>query len=129
MPSKLAASRPSSIRPTATRSASRSRPTSSKAARCSDRSATRSASFRRGPPTNGRSGRKLYLRDRLGERYVTRFRKDANDLYGDTTIAGPRMGYWRAVRNRVVNLELIAAELTEPPSPNPPPPPAPRPSQ
>jgi uncharacterized membrane protein len=71
----------------------------------------------------------LYLRERLGDRYVTRFRKDANDLYGDTTIAGPRMGYWRAVRNRVVNLELIAAELTEPPSPNPPPPPAPRPSQ
>jgi hypothetical protein len=70
----------------------------------------------------------LYLRDRLGERFVIRFRKDANDLYGDTTIAGPRMGYWRAVRNRVVNLELIAAELTEPPQPTPPPP-APRPSQ
>jgi uncharacterized membrane protein len=68
----------------------------------------------------------LYLRERLGDRYVTRFRKDANDLYGDATIAGPRMGYWRAVRNRVVNLELIAAELTEPPSPNPP---LPRPSQ
>lgn len=67
----------------------------------------------------------LYLRDRLGERYVTRFRKDANDLYGDTSIAGPRMGYWRAVRNRVVNLELIAAELSEPPQPAPPAPAAP----
>ena len=69
----------------------------------------------------------VYLRDRLGERYVLRFRKDANDLYGDASIAGPRMGYWRAVRNRVVNLELIAAELTEPPQPAAPP--APPPSQ
>ena len=67
----------------------------------------------------------VYLRDRLGERYVTRFRKDANDLYGDASIAGPRMGYWRAVRNRVVNLELIAAELSEPPQPAPPAPAAP----
>jgi hypothetical protein len=56
-----------------------------------------------------------YLRDRLGERYVGRFRKEANDLYGDAAIPGPRMGYFRAVRNRVVALELIAAELTEPP--------------
>ena len=35
------------------------------------------------------------------------------------------MGYWRAVRNRVVNLELIAAELSEPPQPAPPAPAAP----
>jgi len=62
----------------------------------------------------------IYLRDRLGDRYVVRFRKDANDLYGDASIAGPRMGYWRAVRNRVVNLELIAAELSDPPQPTPP---------
>jgi len=56
-----------------------------------------------------------YLRDKLGERYVQRFRKEANELYGDAPIPGPRMGYWRAVRNRVVALELIASELTEPP--------------
>jgi len=56
-----------------------------------------------------------YLRDRLGERYVQRFRKESNDLYGDAAIPGPRMGYWRAVRNRVVALELIASELGEPP--------------
>jgi len=62
-----------------------------------------------------------FLRARLGERYVSRFRKEANDLYGDTAIPGPRMGYWRAVRNRVVALELIASELTEPPDPAPPP--------
>jgi len=66
-----------------------------------------------------------HLRARLGDRYVTRFRKEANDLYGDASIPGPRMGYWRAVRNRVVALELIAAELTEPPEPLPPPAPAP----
>jgi hypothetical protein len=62
-----------------------------------------------------------YLRDRLGDRYVGRFRKEANDLYGDASIPGPRMGYWRAVRNRVVALELIAAELSEQPEPLPPP--------
>src|SRR5258708_4883970 len=65
-----------------------------------------------------------YLRARLGDRYVTRFRKEANDLYGDASIPGPRMGYWRAVRNRVVALELIAAELGEQPEPLPPPAPA-----
>ena len=66
-----------------------------------------------------------YLRDRLGDRYVGRFRKEANDLYGDASLPGPRMGYWRAVRNRVVALELIASELTEPPDPVPPAPAAP----
>jgi hypothetical protein len=65
-----------------------------------------------------------FLRARLGERYVGRFRKEANDLYGEASIPGPRMGYWRAVRNRVVALELVAAELTEAPDPLPPPPPA-----
>lgn len=54
----------------------------------------------------------IYLRDRLGERYVPRFRKDANELYfSDAAIAPPRAGYWRAVRNRVVNLEAIMAEF------------------
>ena len=62
-----------------------------------------------------------YLRARLGDRYVTRFRKEANDLYGEASIPGPRMGYWRAVRNRVVALELIASELAEPPEILPPP--------
>ena len=64
-----------------------------------------------------------YLRDRFGERYVARFRKEANDLYGDAPIPGPRMGYWRPVRNRVVALELIASELTEPPDVSAPAPP------
>ena len=27
------------------------------------------------------------------------------------------MGYWRAVRNRIVNLELIGAEFTDPQRP------------
>ena len=57
-----------------------------------------------------------YLRDKLGERYVPRFRQDANELYGDdATIAAARLGYWRAVRNRVINLEVIAAEFPEQP--------------
>ncbi len=55
-----------------------------------------------------------YLRDKLGERYVQRFRKVQRSLRRCPD-RGPRMGYWRAVRNRVVALELIAAELTEPP--------------
>ena len=55
----------------------------------------------------------IYLRDALGERYVTRFRKDVNDLYGDASLPAARMGYWRAVRNRVVNLETISAEFLD----------------
>jgi hypothetical protein len=56
----------------------------------------------------------IFLRDKLGESATTRFRKDADEIYGDgANIAAPRMGYWRAVRNRVVNLEAIGAEFTE----------------
>ena len=58
----------------------------------------------------------IFLRDKLGERTIARFRKDANELYGDdASVAAPRMGYWRAVRNRVVNLEAISAEFAEQP--------------
>ena len=57
----------------------------------------------------------IFLRDKLGERTIARFRKDADELYGDAAgVAAPRMGYWRAVRNRIVNLELIGAEFTDP---------------
>jgi hypothetical protein len=58
----------------------------------------------------------IYLRDKLGENYVPRFRKEASELYGDdANVATPRLAYWRAVRNRVVNLEAIGAEFTEQP--------------
>jgi hypothetical protein len=60
----------------------------------------------------------LYLRDKLGERYVTRFRRDANGMYGDAPVPAERLGYWRAVRNRVVNLEMLGAEFPEPASAN-----------
>ena len=61
-----------------------------------------------------------YLRDRLGERYVPRFRKDANDLYGDdAAVAADRLAYWRAVRDRVVNLDAISAEFLERPGQRP----------
>ena len=56
----------------------------------------------------------IFLRDKLGERSIARFRKNADELYGDAAVAAPRMGYWRAVRNRIVNLELISAEFTDP---------------
>lgn len=56
----------------------------------------------------------FYLREKLGERYITRFRRDVDDLYGDAGVATPRLGYWRAVRNRVVNLERINAEFPPP---------------
>jgi hypothetical protein len=55
----------------------------------------------------------LFLNDKLGERYVNRFRRDVNELYGEASLPAARMGYWRAVRNRVVNLELITAEFPE----------------
>ena len=58
----------------------------------------------------------IYLRDKLGERYLVRFRKEANDMYGDdANVAAPRLAYWRAVRNRIVNLETIDAEFPEQP--------------
>jgi hypothetical protein len=58
----------------------------------------------------------IYLRDKLGERYLARFRKEANELYGDdASVAAPRLAYWRAVRNRIVNLEAIGAEFPEQP--------------
>jgi hypothetical protein len=53
----------------------------------------------------------IYLRDRLGERYVARYRADLGDLYGDTNVAHERLGYWRAVRTRVINLEKVSAEF------------------
>jgi len=56
----------------------------------------------------------VYLRGRMGERYIPRFRADAGDLYGDdAAVAQQRLGYWRAVRNRVVNLQAINSEFTE----------------
>jgi hypothetical protein len=56
----------------------------------------------------------IFLRDTLGEPAIARFRKDADELYGDASgVAAPRIGYWRAVRNRLINLELIGAQFTE----------------
>jgi hypothetical protein len=58
----------------------------------------------------------IFLRDKLGERTIARFRKDADELYGDSAnVAASGRGYWRAVRNRVVNLELISAEFADQP--------------
>ena len=57
----------------------------------------------------------IYLRDRLGERYIARFRRDVSELYGDADVAAARVAYWRAVRNRVANLETISAEFPEQP--------------
>jgi hypothetical protein len=58
----------------------------------------------------------IYLRDKVGERYLTRFRKNTDEMYGDDpNVPAPRLAYWRAVRNRVVNLEAIVAEFPEQP--------------
>jgi hypothetical protein len=57
----------------------------------------------------------IYLRDKLGERYIVRFRRDVSELFGDADVPPARVGYWRAVRNRVVNLETISAEFPEQP--------------
>jgi len=58
----------------------------------------------------------IYLRDKLGERYLTRFRKEADEMYGDdASVPAPRLAYWRAVRNRIVNLQVIGAEFSEQP--------------
>ena len=58
----------------------------------------------------------IYLRGKLGERYLARFRKEPDEMYGDDpNVPAPRLAYWRAVRNRVVNLETIVAEFPEQP--------------
>jgi len=50
------------------------------------------------------------------ERYLTRFRKEADEMYGDdASVPAPRLAYWRAVRNRIVNLQVIGAEFSEQP--------------
>jgi hypothetical protein len=59
----------------------------------------------------------FYLREKLGDRYISRFRRDIDDLYGDAAIAPSRLAYWRAVRNRLVNLERINAEFPRPEAP------------
>jgi len=57
----------------------------------------------------------LYLREKVGAEAIPRFRKPTGELYGtDETVAAPRQAYWRAVRDRVVNLEEIAEGLAEP---------------
>jgi hypothetical protein len=56
----------------------------------------------------------IYLREKLGEIYVARFRRDVSEMYGDAGIAPARLAYWRAVRNRLVSLETITAELPPP---------------
>jgi hypothetical protein len=56
----------------------------------------------------------IYLRDKLGELYVARFRKDVNEMYGDAAVPVARLDYWRAVRNRLVNLETMTGELPQP---------------
>jgi hypothetical protein len=61
----------------------------------------------------------IYLREKLGDIYVARFRKDTAELYGDAAIAPARLAYWRAVRNRLVNLETMIAELPSPRRTNP----------
>jgi hypothetical protein len=55
-----------------------------------------------------------YLREQLGEHYVARFRKEVNEMYGEPAVPQSRLAYWRAVRNRLVNLEAIIAELPAP---------------
>jgi hypothetical protein len=56
----------------------------------------------------------VYLRQKLGELYVARFRNEIGEMYGDPALSTGRLAYWRAVRNRLFNLEAIAAELPNP---------------
>jgi hypothetical protein len=56
----------------------------------------------------------IFLRERLGESYVTRYRADLTEMFGDADVAANRLGYWRAVRNRVINLQNVSAEFPPP---------------
>jgi type IV secretory pathway VirB2 component (pilin) len=56
----------------------------------------------------------IYLGEKVGSDAIPRFRKPAGELYGtDETVAVPRQAYWRAVRDRIVNLDEINAGLAE----------------
>lgn len=58
----------------------------------------------------------IFLRNKLGERYVARFRKEPGPFYTDDPAITPaRLGYWRAVRNRLIALDMMGAEFSEPP--------------
>jgi hypothetical protein len=35
-------------------------------------------------------------------------------MFGDADVAANRLGYWRAVRNRVINLQNVSAEFPPP---------------
>jgi hypothetical protein len=61
----------------------------------------------------------ILLRERLGELYVARFRNDVGEMYGDAAVPASRLAYWRAVRNRLVNLETMVAALPSPLRPSP----------
>jgi hypothetical protein len=56
----------------------------------------------------------IFLRDKFGEIHVARFRREVNEMYGDAAVPPARLAYWRAVRNRLVNLEMMAGELPPP---------------
>jgi hypothetical protein len=56
----------------------------------------------------------IFLRERLGESYVTRYRADLTEMFGDADVAANRLGYWRAVRSRVINLQNVSAEFPPP---------------
>jgi hypothetical protein len=56
----------------------------------------------------------IYLQGKLDDLAVARFRKEVGEMYGDAVVPAPRLAYWRAVRNRLVNLEAIVAELPAP---------------
>lgn len=56
----------------------------------------------------------IYLLEKFDEVAVARFRKDVGDMYGDAAVPPARLAYWRAVRNRLVALESLVAELPSP---------------
>jgi hypothetical protein len=56
----------------------------------------------------------LFLRERLGEPYVVRYRADLTEMFSESEVPAERLGYWRAVRNRVINLQKVSAEFPLP---------------
>ena len=56
----------------------------------------------------------VFLRERLGEPYVVRYRTDLTEMFSDAEVPAERLGYWRAVRNRVINLQKVSAEFPPP---------------
>ena len=101
--------------PTAPRFACGSRTSSRKGATLLGQIRAPIANCRRPPRTSGRNGRKSFFATSSASAPSPGSARTPTSSMARANVAAPRLAYWRAVRNRVVNLEAIGAEFAEQP--------------